>query len=106
MASGEASNGGKVSPDDADASLRRLSVSTDLAEACRWADMVIEVVPEDLGLKVSVFRQMDRVAEPHAILTSNTSGFPIAALAHATERPERVMGWHWYRPWPSCPWPS
>jgi len=47
-----------------------------------------------------VFRELDRLAKPTAILASNTSGFSIAALAASTERPERVLGWHWASPPP------
>ena len=57
-------------------------------------------MPERLDLKIRVFRELDRLAKPTAILASNTSGFPIAALAAATERPERVIGWHWASPPP------
>jgi 3-hydroxybutyryl-CoA dehydrogenase len=89
---------GKLPEVEADAALARLSTTMSLEEACGDADMVIEVVPEDIGLKVSVFRAVDRAAPPHAILTSNTAGLPIAALAYATDRPERVMGWHWFQP--------
>src|ERR1017187_6101565 len=61
-------------------------------------DLVIEAVPERLALKVTVFRQLDRVAPAGTILASNTSGFPIAALAAATDRPGSVIGWHWASP--------
>ena len=64
------------------------------------ADLIVECVPERLDLKVRVFRELDRLAKPTAILASNTSGFSIAALAAATERPERVIGWHWASPPP------
>ena len=63
-------------------------------------DLVIEAVPERIDLKVRVFRDLDRVAAPATILASNTSGFPIAALAAATDRPDRVIGWHWASPAP------
>jgi 3-hydroxyacyl-CoA dehydrogenase len=89
---------GKLTAGEADAALVRLSITTNLAEACRDADMVLEAVPEDIGLKIDVFRGIDELAPPPAILTSNTAGLSIAALAHATRRPERVMGWHWFQP--------
>src|SRR5437763_14501367 len=89
---------GKLSGEQADAALARVATTSEAAEACREADLVIEVVPEDFGLKIDIFRQIDKLAPPHAILVSNTSGFSIGALAHATDRPERVMGWHWFRP--------
>ena len=51
-----------------------------------------------LDVKLRVFRDLDRAAPAGAILASNTSGFPIAAMAGATTRPERVIGWHWASP--------
>lgn len=80
--------------------LGRLSSTTDLALACRSTALVVEAVPEDLGLKVRVFKELDRVAPAAAILTSNSGGLPIVALAEATSRAERVMGWHWAQPPP------
>ena len=61
---------------------------------------MIEAVPERLELKVRVFRDLDRLAPAATILASNTSGLPIAALAAATDRPDRVIGWHWASPAP------
>jgi 3-hydroxybutyryl-CoA dehydrogenase len=90
---------GKLTPDEADAARGRLSFSGDFDEAAD-ADLVIEAVPERLAVKVTVFRQLDRVAPAGAILASNTSGFPIAALAAATDRPGAVIGWHWASPAP------
>lgn len=85
---------------EAEQALARLTATTDLAAACASADVVIEAVPEELGLKVRVFKELDRLAPPAAILTSNSGGLPIVALAEATARPERVMGWHWAQPPP------
>jgi 3-hydroxybutyryl-CoA dehydrogenase len=80
--------------------LEHIGTFTDLAAACAGVDLVIEAVPEDLGLKVRVFRQLDELAPQHAILASNTSGFPIAGLAYATNRPAQVIGWHFASPVP------
>jgi 3-hydroxyacyl-CoA dehydrogenase len=91
---------GKLPADERDAALARISGTTDLARACEDAELVVEAVPEDLALKVEVFRRLDSCAPANAILASNTSGLPIAALAGATERPERVLGWHWFQPAP------
>ncbi|MFA5885554.1 MAG: 3-hydroxyacyl-CoA dehydrogenase family protein [Acidimicrobiia bacterium] len=90
---------GKLTQDDADAALARLTFTESFDEAAA-VDVVIEAVPEKLDLKVRVFRDLDRAAPEHTILASNTSGFPIAALAAATDRPERVVGWHWASPAP------
>ncbi|MFF4776635.1 3-hydroxyacyl-CoA dehydrogenase family protein [Microtetraspora fusca] len=93
----------KISPERARAAQERLSFGTDLAEALDSADLVVECIPEDLGLKTRMFRRLDEMAPPEAILTSNTSGHPICALAGATTRPEKVMGWHWSSPAPVMP---
>ena len=90
---------GKRTRDEAEAALARLSFSDDFAEAAS-ADVVIEAVPEQLDLKIRVFRDLDRIAPAATILASNTSGFPITALAAATDRPGRVIGWHWASPAP------
>lgn len=89
---------GKLTAEQAASALRRITTTTDLAAACADADLVVEAVPEDIGLKVRVFRQLDRLAPPRALLVSNSAGLPIAAMAYATDRPEKVLGWHWFQP--------
>jgi 3-hydroxybutyryl-CoA dehydrogenase len=91
-------NSDKMTQGEAEATLGRISVTTDLREACKSADFVIEAVPEDIELKKSVFRELDKVCEPHAILASNTSQFSITAIAAATRRPQKVIGTHWFNP--------
>ncbi|WP_420462598.1 3-hydroxyacyl-CoA dehydrogenase family protein [Candidatus Palauibacter sp.] len=89
---------GKVDAAVAEGALGRLSGTTDLSEAVADADLVIEAVYEDFQLKTRLFRRLDAAAPPHAILASNSSGFSIGAFAGATDRPERVIGWHWATP--------
>lgn len=91
---------GKLSADDLHAVLGRLTFTDDLDVAVDGADVVIEAVPERLDLKIAVFRDLDARCAPSAILASNSSGFPIQALASATGRPDRVIGWHWASPAP------
>jgi 3-hydroxybutyryl-CoA dehydrogenase len=91
---------GKVTRAEADAALARITFTGSLETAVAAADLVIEAVPERIELKVRVFRELDRLAPKPAILASNTSGLPIAALAAATDRPDRVIGWHWASPAP------
>lgn len=90
---------GKLTAAEADAALARLTFTTDL-DAVAATDLVIEAVPERLDLKVTVFRDLDRRAADATILASNSSGFPIAALSATTDRPDRVIGWHWASPAP------
>jgi 3-hydroxybutyryl-CoA dehydrogenase len=88
---------GKLSDDQALASLARLHFTDDFRAAAD-ADLVIECVPEQLELKIATFRKLDASAPEGAILASNTSGFSIAAIAAATDRPGQVAGWHWASP--------
>ena len=89
---------GKLARTDADAALSRLRFSTGFEAAVGQAQLVLEAVPEKLDLKIRVFRDLDRVAPAGCILASNSSGFPLAALASATNRPEKVLIWHWASP--------
>jgi 3-hydroxybutyryl-CoA dehydrogenase/3-hydroxyacyl-CoA dehydrogenase len=90
---------GKLAVEEADAALARITFTDDL-DAVADADVVIEAVPERLDLKIEVFRDLDRRCQTSTILASNSSGFPIQALAGATDRPDRVVGWHWASPAP------
>ncbi len=83
---------------EAEAALARITPVTSLAEAVGAAGLVVEAVPENLDLKCRVFRELDDLAPPAAILASNTAGLPITALAWATRRPGQVIGWHWAQP--------
>lgn len=89
---------GKLDAGQATEALARISPTTELATACSSVDLVVEAVPEDLALKMQVFKQLDRLAPPTTVLTSNSGGLPIVALAEATQRPQLVMGWHWAQP--------
>ncbi len=64
------------------------------------ADLMVEAIVEDADAKVAVFRRADEVLPETAILASNTSSIPIASLAAATSRPERVIGMHFFNPVP------
>jgi 3-hydroxybutyryl-CoA dehydrogenase len=64
------------------------------------AELMVEAVVEDAAVKEDVFRRADRALPPDAILASNTSSIPISSLAAATERPERVIGMHFFNPVP------
>jgi 3-hydroxybutyryl-CoA dehydrogenase len=90
---------GKVTREQADAALARLTFTSSFDDAAA-TDLVVEAVPERLELKIRVFRDLDRAAPDETILASNTSGFAIAGLAAATDRADRVVGWHWASPAP------
>jgi 3-hydroxybutyryl-CoA dehydrogenase len=77
----------------------RIELTTDLG-AISDADLVIEAVPEDERLKLEVMRAIDGAVSEEAIVASNTSSIPIAELAQAVRRPERVLGLHFFSPVP------
>ncbi|MGC9445016.1 MAG: 3-hydroxyacyl-CoA dehydrogenase family protein [Candidatus Methanospirareceae archaeon] len=78
----------------------RAKATTSLEEGAKDADFVIEAVYEDLALKKQLFGELDRICPEHAILATNTSTFPIIALAMATRRPDKVIGTHFMNPPP------
>jgi 3-hydroxybutyryl-CoA dehydrogenase len=90
---------GRLSEEDAAALVDRIAWSTDL-ESLSGADLVVEAIVEDEQIKADAFRRLDAVAKPEAILASNTSSIPIAGLAAATGRPDRVLGLHFFSPVP------
>jgi len=90
---------GKLTRDEADAAVARLTFTGDF-DAAAHTDLVVEAVPERLDLKIRVFRDLDVAAPDHTILCSNSSGFPIQAIGAATNRPDKVVGWHWASPAP------
>jgi 3-hydroxybutyryl-CoA dehydrogenase len=84
---------------DAQAALSRISEAPTL-EALEGCDLVVEAVVEDRTVKEQVFRTLDRVLAPEAVLATNTSSISITALAAATGRPERFVGMHFMNPVP------
>jgi 3-hydroxybutyryl-CoA dehydrogenase len=76
--------------------LARVAAVDDLVPA----DLMVEAVIEDFEIKQDVFRRADATLPPHAILASNTSSIPITSLAAATQRPDRVIGMHFFNPVP------
>ncbi|MDI2128175.1 3-hydroxyacyl-CoA dehydrogenase family protein [Yinghuangia seranimata] len=90
---------GRMSAEDAEAALGRLSVSTEL-DAVADADLIVEAVFEKIEIKQEVFRQLDAVAKDGAVLASNTSALPITQIAAVTNRPEAVVGTHFFSPVP------
>jgi 3-hydroxybutyryl-CoA dehydrogenase len=89
----------RMTADERDRALGRLSLTTDLRELAR-CDLVIEAIVEDLGAKRELFAELDGVVAPEAILATNTSALPVTEIAAATSRPERVLGMHFFNPAP------
>ena len=79
--------------------LSRIRTTTDMQDG-KEADIVIEAVNENLELKRDLFRQLDEICPPHAILGTNTSSISITSIARATKRPDKVVGIHFWNPAP------
>ncbi len=91
---------GKITPEDVEAILSRVSFHSDLAEAVEGVDLVIEAVPERLNIKREVFAQLDGVCDYATILATNSSSIRISKIEDATGRLERVLNTHFYNtPW-------
>jgi 3-hydroxybutyryl-CoA dehydrogenase len=82
-----------------DAAMARLHLTTDLADLAD-CDLVIEAAFEDLDVKRELFAELDRLVGADAILATNTSALSVTGIAAATERPERVVGMHFFNPAP------
>jgi 3-hydroxybutyryl-CoA dehydrogenase len=97
---GRAERSGRVTAAERAEALGRITSATDL-DALADAGLVVEAVVEDEEVKLDVFRRLDGVvADPDAVLASNTSSIPIMRLAAVTESPERVIGMHFFNPVP------
>ncbi|MDG4764242.1 3-hydroxyacyl-CoA dehydrogenase family protein [Solwaraspora sp. WMMD406] len=90
---------GTISADDVEAALSRIITTTDL-EAAADADIVVEAVFERIEIKHEVFRALDKICKADAVLATNTSAIPVTQIAAVTERPESVVGTHFFSPVP------
>ena len=89
---------GKITEDNASEAMSRIEVLGDLEAAVTDADLVIEAVIEDLGIKRDLFARLDSLTVSSAVLATNTSSLSVAAIAAATTRPDRVLGMHFFNP--------
>ncbi|WP_420454937.1 3-hydroxybutyryl-CoA dehydrogenase [Rubrivirga sp.] len=90
----------RITAEDQAATLGRIATRTDLAHGVAQADLVVEAATEDAALKAKIFQAMDDAAPADAILASNTSSISITQIAGATDRPEQVVGMHFFNPVP------
>ncbi len=90
---------GKMEAADRDASLARIK-DTKVYEDLADVDLVVEVVAEDMAIKEEIFKILDKICKPEAILATNTSSLSITQVASYTSRPEKVIGMHFFNPVP------
>jgi len=90
---------GKISADEEQQVLGRLSTTTSLDDFKEF-ELIIEAAPEKLDLKRDIFKHLDALCGPATLIASNTSSFSITAIAASTQRPERVLGLHFFNPPP------
>ena len=93
---------GRLSQDEKDAALGRLTLTTELADLA-GCQLVIEAAFEDLGVKRELFGELDRLVPAPAILATNTSALSVTQIAGAVQTPERVVGMHFFNPAPVLP---
>lgn len=93
---------GRITSHEAEAAIARLHTTTSL-EDFSTCDFVIEAAPEKLELKQDLFRQLDEITPPHAVLATNTSTLSVTQIGAATQRPDRVVGMHFFNPPPLMP---
>jgi len=89
----------KITQADKDATLARITTTTDLKDMAK-ADFVVEAAVEREDLKFQIFRDLDGICPGHVILASNTSSIPIGSIAAQTGRPDKVIGMHFMNPVP------
>jgi 3-hydroxybutyryl-CoA dehydrogenase len=99
---GRAVEKGRLAAADKETALGRLRTTTDLNDLA-GCDLVIEAIVEELEPKRALFAELDRICAPDAILATNTSALSVTEIAQATQRPERVIGMHFFNPAPVLP---
>lgn len=89
---------GKMTQEEANVISGRIKGTTDLKEAVKGAQLVIEGISENLSLKQQMFKEMDEICAPETILASNTSSFNILDIGSLTKRQDKVIGMHFFNP--------
>ncbi|MBA7647910.1 3-hydroxybutyryl-CoA dehydrogenase [subsurface metagenome] len=88
----------KMTQEAADALLGKIKGTTDLKEAVKDVQVVIESIPENLELKQRTFKELDELCPPETILASNTSSFKVTAIGSLVKRQDKVIGMHFFNP--------
>lgn len=89
----------KMSDEDRKSSLDRIEKSLDM-NSVKDADLIVEALSEDMELKKEIFKELDEICKPEAILATNTSSLSITEIASATKRADKVIGMHFFNPVP------
>ncbi|WP_336327257.1 3-hydroxyacyl-CoA dehydrogenase [Halovenus sp. HT40] len=95
---GKAVDNDAATEEETDAAMDRITFTTDQESAVGDSEFVTEAAVEQQGVKEDIFETLDKVAPEEAILSTNTSGLNITRLAEVTDRPEQVVGTHWFNP--------
>ena len=88
---------GKLTREEANDVLSRIKTTTKLEDVAD-ADLIIEVVPENMNIKRGLFTELDRLCKKEAIFASNASSLSITEIASITGKPEKIVGMHWFNP--------
>ena len=91
---------GRLTEEQKNDAISSISTYTDMAEAVKNADIVIEAATENINLKTKIFEDLDKLCPEHTILATNTSSISITRIAARTSRPEKVIGMHFMNPVP------
>ena len=88
----------RMTQPEADAILGRIKGMTDLKEAVKDVDLIIEAIVEDINIKKEMYKELDQICRPDTIFASNTSAQSITEMAMVTKRSDKFIGMHWFNP--------
>ena len=91
---------GKIDESKKEETIKNISTFTDISDAVRSCDLVVEAASEKLDIKLSIFRELDDLTSEDCILASNTSSISITKIASVTSKPDKVIGMHFMNPVP------
>ncbi|ACA56671.1 3-hydroxybutyryl-CoA dehydrogenase [Clostridium botulinum] len=90
---------GKITEEEKNDCIKRITVTTDM-DLAKDADLVVEASKEDMEMKKDIFGQLDKICKPETIFATNTSSLSITTIASSTNRPDKVIGMHFFNPAP------
>ena len=90
----------KISEAEKKSTLDNLSTYTSMKDGVKGVDLVVEAATENVNIKLDIFKQLDKICDPHTILSTNTSSISIIKIAAVTNRADKVIGMHFMNPVP------